>query len=104
MAKERYIARPGQLLKDHLIGVGAKARFFASKIELESCGELLGLLHDIGKYSQDFQNYINSIAGALDPDLDDDYVDPKQHKGKIDHSTAGAQWIWKMKKLIRILT
>ncbi len=96
--EEKYIARPNQLLKDHLIGAAAKARLFASKIGLENCGELLGLLHDIGKYSQDFQNYINSISGTLDPDLDDDYMDPKQHKGKIDHSTAGAQWIWRMKK------
>ena len=98
MATKKFIARKDQSLEDHLRGVGAKAKIFASKIELDSCGELLGLLHDLGKYSQEFQNYLCSGIGELDPDLDDSYMDPKQHKGKIDHSTAGAQWIWRMKK------
>jgi CRISPR-associated endonuclease/helicase Cas3 len=57
-------------------------------------GELIGLLHDIGKYSSEFQTYIRSAAGNINPD-EDDYVDYKQKKGKIDHSTAGAQVLWK---------
>jgi CRISPR-associated endonuclease/helicase Cas3 len=55
---------------------------------------LIGLLHDFGKYSADFQNYIQSATGLLNPDCDDEYVDAKSLKGKIDHSTAGAQWIY----------
>ncbi|MBY0377711.1 MAG: CRISPR-associated endonuclease Cas3'', partial [Gammaproteobacteria bacterium] len=94
MSTEKYMARPGQLLEDHLHGVGAKAKIFASKLDLGHCGELLGLLHDIGKYSQKFQVYLNSATGQLDPDADE-YMDPKHYKGKIDHSTAGAQWIWR---------
>lgn len=46
-----------------------------------------------GKYSADFQNYIKSGTGLFDVD-DTDYVDAKTQKGKIDHSTAGAQWLW----------
>ena len=87
-------ARPEQELKNHLQGVGAKAKIFATKIQLPEVGELIGLLHDFGKYSQKFQDYIKSAAGELDPDTDDNYVDPKANKGKIDHSTAGAQWVW----------
>jgi CRISPR-associated endonuclease/helicase Cas3 len=65
----------------------------ASKIGLERAGELIGLLHDLGKYSLAFQNYLKSAEGLIDPD-GDDYVDAKALKGKIDHSTAGAQFIW----------
>lgn len=92
--KSKFIARPNQLLMDHLIEVGKIAKCFAAKIGLGKCGELIGLLHDIGKYSQEFQNYINSIAGNLNPDVDDDYVDTADRKGKIDHSTAGARQVW----------
>jgi CRISPR-associated endonuclease/helicase Cas3 len=95
MIEHKFIARPDQLLADHLRGVGKKARHFASKIGLADCGELIGLLHDIGKYSKEFQDYLYSAIGKLDPDTDDDYVNHKDKKGKIDHSTAGAQWLWR---------
>lgn len=53
----------------------------------------MGLLHDLGKYSFEFQCYIKSAAGLFCHG-DKNYLDPKRHKGKVDHSTAGAQWIW----------
>ncbi len=83
-----------QTVQEHLLGTSEKCGQFAEKIALGEIGELLGILHDLGKYSQSFQNYIQSGSGLLDPDLDDDYVDSKSQKGKIDHSTAGAQWVW----------
>lgn len=89
-----FIAHPGQSLESHLIGVGNKTKQFAEKIGLAEQGEFIGLLHDFGKYSKQFQDYINSASGKLNPDLDEDYVDAKVLKGKIDHSTAGAQWLW----------
>jgi CRISPR-associated endonuclease/helicase Cas3 len=58
-------------------------------------GELIGLVHDLGKYSDEFQVYIRSATGLLNPDEDVDYVDAKRKKGKVDHSTAGAQQIWR---------
>ena len=54
----------------------------------------LGLLHDLGKYSREFQQYLRSAVGLLEQDKDDEYVDPTSKKGKVDHSTAGAQTIW----------
>ena len=45
---EEFIARPTQTLENHLLGTGEKARIFAEKINLADCGELLGLLHDLG--------------------------------------------------------
>ena len=42
----------------HLMGVSALAQQFAGKLNLGRLGELIGLLHDFGKYSQDFQTYL----------------------------------------------
>ena len=83
-----------QSLQTHLLEVSAIAGKFAQKIGMKEAGQLLGLMHDFGKYSQQFQTYIQSGAGLLNPDIDDDYVDAKSLKGKIDHSSAGAQWVW----------
>jgi len=83
-----------QAVLNHLLDVAQLSRQFASKIGVPDLGELLGLLHDFGKYSLAFQDYIKSATGILNPDIDDDYVDAMALKGKIDHSSAGAQWIW----------
>ena len=83
-----------QPLDDHLIGVATLAKNFAAKLGLAEVGELLGLLHDLGKYSQAFQSYLKSAIGVLNQDEDEDWVDAASLKGKVDHSTAGAQMAW----------
>ncbi|KJR99267.1 MAG: CRISPR-associated protein [Desulfobulbaceae bacterium BRH_c16a] len=88
-----------QSVMDHLFEVSQLSRHFAQKLGVPDLGELLGLLHDFGKYSQDFQSYIQSATDLLNPDIDDDYVDSRSLKGKIDHSSAGAQWIWERFRL-----
>ena len=82
-----------QSLSDHVRGVSHWAGVYASKIGLRRAGELIGLLHDLGKYSLAFQRYLKSAEGLIDPD-GDDYVQAAALKGKIDHSTAGAQYVW----------
>lgn len=77
-----------------MVGVAALAKRFAAKLGLAEVGELLGLLHDLGKYSQAFQSYLKSAIGALNQDEDEDWVDAASLKGKVDHSTAGAQMAW----------
>lgn len=89
-----YIAHKNHTLEQHLMGVADKAKRFAAKISLEEQGELIGLLHDLGKYSDEFQTYIKSAIGLINED-EDDYVDSQGKKGKIDHSTAGAQLVWR---------
>lgn len=89
------IARPGQHVMSHLQAVSEICAELTAKCDVEDVGRLLGLLHDFGKFSNSFQNYIHSAIGGLDPDKDEEYVDSKGMKGKIDHSTAGAQWIWR---------
>ncbi|MCP4682292.1 MAG: CRISPR-associated helicase Cas3' [Desulfobacterales bacterium] len=97
---EKYIAhRRGfdqkiQSVCDHLEEVSVICGRLAGKIGVAKAGRILGLLHDVGKYSQRFQAYIQSATGMLNPDIDDEYVDSNALKGKIDHSTAGAQWVW----------
>ena len=83
-----------QSLEAHLSGVSKQALEFATKFELATHGELIGLLHDLGKYSAAFQMYIRSATGLLNQDEDEEFVDAKGLRGKIDHSTAGAQFIW----------
>lgn len=97
IAHKRKCDGERQLLHSHLLEVGEIASTFASKVGAEHAGKLLGLLHDFGKYSQQFQTYIKSATGEINPD-EDDYVDAKGMKGKIDHSTAGAHLVWKRLK------
>jgi len=89
------IAHEGQSLVEHLQNTATLAGNHANKIGMKEYGELLGLLHDLGKYSNDFQKYIlNAIKQNdpdFDPDEDEDYENPGDQRGKIDHSTAGAQ-------------
>ena len=63
-----------QSLSQHLEETSKLAGEFASKIGLKKYGEVMGLLHDIGKASQEFKYYIESAVGLINPD-EDDYVD-----------------------------
>jgi len=93
IAHVRAIDKAEQSVASHLLEVAEIAKQLATKINVPEAGELIGLLHDFGKYSQSFQNYIQSGTGLIDPDSEA-FVNAGVLKGKIDHSTAGAQWIW----------
>jgi CRISPR-associated endonuclease/helicase Cas3 len=82
-----------QNVATHLLEVAEISKELASKINIPEAGELIGLLHDFGKYSVSFQNYIQSGTELINPDSED-YVNAGALKGKIDHSSAGAQWAW----------
>ena len=97
IAHRRQSDNEDQSLADHLQQTAELASLFAQKIKLPSAGFLMGLLHDFGKYSPAFQDYIKSALGDYDVD-DGEWVDSKKCKGKIDHSTAGAQYVWDMLK------
>jgi len=62
-----------QLLSEHLEKVAKLAGDFAESFGAKEWGELLGLLHDAGKYSHEFQA---KLTGS---------------NKKVDHSTAGAK-------------
>jgi len=81
-----------QSLSQHLFGTAELAESFASKIGLGQQGKIVGLLHDMGKACIEFLNYIKSANRMINSD-EDDYLDPQVNKGRIDHSSAGAQLI-----------
>ena len=83
-----------QTLETHLHNVAELTGLFATKAGLPLAGHLIGLLHDFGKYSNEFQRYILSAAGCIKPD-DPDYIDPIANKGKINHAFAGGQHLWR---------
>lgn len=66
-----------QLLKSHLEEVADAGRKFADSFGAGQMGYLSGILHDAGKYSARFQQ---RLRGS---------------NIRVDHSTAGAQWISK---------
>lgn len=78
-----------QPLEDHLHQVAQISSFYAGRIGLAKIGELMGLLHDLGKYSDAFQAYIQG-NGREEQD--------EEIKSRVDHSTAGGQWIWHNKE------
>jgi CRISPR-associated endonuclease/helicase Cas3 len=93
IAHQRKSDGKPQSLETHLLEVSGIAKSLAAKIDLQVQGELIGLLHDLGKYSSEFQLYLKSAVGLIDQD-EDEFVDAKGKKGKVDHSTAGAQLVW----------
>jgi len=82
-----YIAHKDQKLHQHLEGVADLAKCHAKKIGMGEYGELLGLLHDFGKYSAEFQKYIidaiNQDDPNFDPDQDEYYEDATEKKGRL---------------------
>jgi CRISPR-associated endonuclease/helicase Cas3 len=65
-----------QPLRDHLLGASALAKSLGAELGLQSAAEQTALLHDLGKYTLEFQR---RLAGS------GEYVD---------HSTAGAWIAW----------
>lgn len=75
-----------QKLKDHLNSVSKWAEKFAAEFGEGDIGKIVGLYHDIGKYSNEFQKYIR-----------------QETKQKIDHSTAGARELYKVKDSLNLI-
>ena len=69
-----------QTLEEHLEGTSRVCEEFISKIGINGVGRILGLLHDLGKASSDFNEYISNKESGFS-------------RGDIDHSTAGAQFL-----------
>lgn len=77
-----------ELMSDHEKNVAQLCRSFLARInpDLADCGELLGLWHDLGKYSHSFQAYLRQAGESKD-------VHASEVSGRVDHSTAAAKWI-----------
>ena len=75
---------PWHELLEHLEAVARDASAFASKFGASDIARWAGLLHDAGKFSDAFQNYLWK-AHVADRD-----GSSKPEKGKVDHSSTGA--------------
>lgn len=64
-----------QLLRDHLVGVAERAAEIGRKLGFERAAYIAGLLHDLGKYSLEFQRRLEGANIA------------------VEHSTAGAKML-----------
>jgi CRISPR-associated endonuclease/helicase Cas3 len=79
----------GQFLRDHLLRVSAITSRLAAKTGMPRVGALIGLVHDLGKYSTAFQDYLHKVAADAAMEMEPNF----SLKGSVDHSTAGAQII-----------
>lgn len=74
-------------LFEHLAESARVAKKFAEAFDAWEWAELAGMWHDLGKYSEEFQTYINNVNNT-DANIE-------QKKGRVDHSTAGALYAMK---------
>ena len=70
-----------QELNTHLEGTADFSAQFAATFNNAEWGKLLGLWHDLGKYSEEFQEYIKVNSG---------YEEDDQRRPKTDHTSAAA--------------
>lgn len=65
----KYIAHKDgereQTIKEHLIGTAELAEQFAAKFESKDWAYCAGMLHDIGKYSKEFQKKIKEDTNNM---------------------------------------
>ncbi len=81
-----------QPLAIHLCETAELCTRFTAKIDLPISGLLLGLLHDLGKYSLVFQKFINAATGLSGEQAQKESENVSAHER--DHATAGAQYLW----------
>ncbi len=74
-----------QTVQDHLEGVRRLSEEFGEKIGVKHLAGLAGLLHDLGKNTEQFKHYI------LDAVANPDNPPPR---GSVDHSTAGGKLLY----------
>lgn len=83
---ENYLAHIRRDLSENIVAVQSvsdhcrnAAKYAAETLEpvsLSACGYLAGLVHDAGKYTADFQNYLTNQIG---------------HRGSVNHTFAGVR-------------
>ncbi|WP_062354227.1 CRISPR-associated helicase/endonuclease Cas3 [Bacillus kwashiorkori] len=76
-----------QTVEQHLLDVKLLAESYGEKIGIKHITGLAGMLHDMGKYNNEFKEYIlEAVKNPLSP--------PK--RGSVDHSTAGGKLLYEV--------
>lgn len=73
-----------QTIRSHLLRVGDLMAMYAAGLGLSSMAQLIGTLHDLGKCTRAFANYLEWCR---------EHPGDYSQKGKVDHSTAGGQFL-----------
>ena len=73
-------------LTEHLIGTSKLSRRFSEKFNSGGWGEIIGLLHDLGKGRKEWQEYLR-IKSGYDEDASLENI-----KGKLKHAIYGAKF------------
>jgi CRISPR-associated endonuclease/helicase Cas3 len=76
-----------QTVEEHLLGVKELAETYGEKLGIKHLTGLAGMLHDMGKYSDEFRNYILEAVNNHN-------APPK--RGSVDHSTAGGKLLYEL--------
>ncbi|WP_110111775.1 CRISPR-associated helicase Cas3' [Bacillus sp. CGMCC 1.16541] len=76
-----------QTVEEHLLGVKQLAETYGEKLGVKHLTGLAGMLHDLGKYTTQFRDYI--IEAVENP-----HSPPK--RGSVDHSTAGGRFLYQL--------
>lgn len=76
-----------QTVREHLLEVKDLAETYGEKIGIKYLAGLAGMLHDMGKYTNEFREYIlEAVSNPGSP--------PK--RGSVDHSTAGGKLLYEL--------
>lgn len=81
-----------QPLKNHLLNVSQLAKGFGRKVNLSNFMQLAGLLHDMGKYSEEFQAYISTQRENEELSLRNGKY--TRTRSDVDHGVYGAKYIY----------
>lgn len=74
-----------QSVDEHLLQVKELAESYGEKMNVKYLTGLAGMLHDLGKYTNSFRDYIvEAVRNPSSP--------PK--RGSVDHSTAGGKLLY----------
>ncbi len=73
-----------ETMEEHLHAVSSQCSAFADAFASAEWGQLAGLWHDLGKFSEQFQQYLAKTAESD--------VHAAELRGTVDHATGGAQW------------
>lgn len=76
-----------QTVEEHLLAAKELAETYGEKLGVKHLTGLAGMLHDLGKYSNEFREYIlQAVNNPAAP--------PK--RGSVDHSTAGGKLLYEL--------
>ncbi|MFZ7131148.1 MAG: CRISPR-associated helicase Cas3' [Eubacteriales bacterium] len=74
-----------QTVEEHLLESKILAEFYGEKLQISHLTGLAALLHDLGKYTNAFKNYILEAV---------EHPDSPPPRGSVDHSTAGGKLLY----------